>query len=95
MRIEAGSSGGGQISNTNDKVLSIIFHARSKNGGSAYVGGDSVAVGDGYELVQDATLAPDFSLLGADPNAGHVLLSSFYTVTEVSGDKVDWLAILR
>ena len=67
----------------------------STNGGSVYVGGDSVGPGDGYELTQDATLAPDFSLLGADPNAGHVLLSSFYTVTEVPGDKVDWLAILK
>jgi hypothetical protein len=95
VRIDAGSTGGGQVSSSNDKVLSIVFHARSSNGGSVYVGGDDVGPGNGYELTPDATVAPDFTLAGGDPNAGHVLFSSFYASVPGAGDRVDWFAILR
>ena len=95
MRIDSGSSSGGQLSNTNEKVLSIVFHARSTNGASVYVGDDGVGPGGGYELTPDATVSPDFTQAGADPNAGHVLFSSFYVVCPTPNDKVDWLAILK
>ena len=95
MRIDSGSSGGGQLSNTNEKVLSIVLHARSTNTASVYVGGDDVGPNAGYELTPDATVAPDFTQAGADPNSGHVLFSSFYLAVAAPGDKVDWLAILK
>ena len=90
-----GTTTGGQISNTNEQVLSIAFHARSKNGGSVYVGRSDVGVGNGWELTPDGSFSPSFDLRGMDDHAGRELYSSFYVVTEVPGDKVDYAAVLK
>lgn len=95
MRIDSGSSSGGQLSSSNEKVLSIILKARSTNALPAYVGGDDVGSGNGYELTPGESVAPDFTQPGSDANAGHVLFDSIYVNAPGPDDKVDWIAILK
>lgn len=95
MRIDVGTTTGGQISSGNDQVLSIAFHARSTNGGSVYVGGSDVGSGSGWELTPDAQIAPSFDLRGMDDHAGRELFSSFYASCPIPGDQVDWYAVLK
>ena len=95
MKIDIGTTGGGQISSGNDQVLSIEFHARSTNAVPAYVGGSEVGPGNGRELTPDATVALDFTQTGGDPHAGRELFSSFYVSVGAPGDRVDWVAVLK
>ena len=95
MRIDIGTTGGGQVSNTNDQVLTIEFHARSSNAGPAYVGGAEVGAENGRELTPDGSVAINFAQAGMDDHAGRELFSSFYVVVGAAGDKVDWVAILK
>ena len=95
MRIDIGTTGGGQVSNTNDQVLTIEFHARSSNAGSAYVGGSEVGAGNGREITPDGSVTINFALAGMDDHAGRELFSSFHVVVGTPGDKVDWVAVLK
>jgi len=95
MTIDIGTSGGGQVSNTNAQVLSIEFHARSTNANPVYVGGSDVGPGNGRELTPDATCTINFELSGKQDHAGRESFSSFYTSVTAPGDKVDWVAVLK
>ena len=91
MRFDAGTSSGGQVSNTPDKVLSIEFHARSTNGAPVYFGRSDVGTTNGRELASGEAAVLNFSDL---QKAGSVAFSSFY-VTVTGSDKIDWVVILQ
>ena len=94
MKSSVGSSGGGQVKNTNDQVLAIEFHARSGNAASAYAGMNDVGPENGRELTPGESFVLNFTMVGMDGHAGRTLLSEYY-VSCVAGDKVDWAAVLK
>lgn len=88
MRVDFGTAtSGGVISNTNDRILCIEFHARSSNESPVYVGVSDVTSENGRELPPGESVKLDFG-----PN-GSVLYSNFY-VSLPSGGKVDWTVII-
>lgn len=94
MRVDIGTSRGGQLSDSNDQVLAIEFHARSSNVNPAYAGTSNVGSDSGRELQPGESCTLNFSQNGMDPHAGRELLSTFYVSVD-QDDQVDWMAILK
>ena len=87
MRYDAGTSSGGQVSNTSDPIICIEFHARSTNGSSVYAGVSDVSSSNGREIPPGESYKLDFS-------PGSILFSQFY-VSVSGGDLVDWSVLIR
>ena len=78
-----------QISNTPRRVLSITFKARNANTGNIYVGHDTVSSTNGVELRPNESFTYDFkSPYNTAP------ISDFWVDASVSGEDVDWGAIM-
>lgn len=77
-----------QISNTAQRVKSILFHAQADNTGNIYVGDSSVsATASSMELQPGEAVRVKFG-------DGSVALSVFWVDAATSGDDVDGLAVL-
>lgn len=95
MRVDIGTAtASGVISDTNDVVVVIEFHARSDNLHSAYVGRSNVSVTNGRELAPGESFALNFALPDIGRHAGSVLFSQFYANLQ-GGDALDWAVIMR
>jgi len=81
-----------QISNTNDRVLSIEIHARAGNTGVIYFGRDDVSSTNGREIAKGATVELDFTF--AANLHGSERFSSFYVDAATNGDDADFMVIL-
>ena len=84
-----------QLSNTADQVKRIHFQPRAGNTGRMFVGLPGVsATASGWELpIPVATKMYPPLLL--DFGDGSVLLSLFWVDSTVSGDILDWVAIVK
>ena len=95
MKLTVGTAtGNGVISDSNDKVLVIEFHARSDNDGSVYVGTSAVSEASGRELPPGESTTWNFALPDVARHAGYLLFSKIYAVVR-SGDGVDYTAIIQ
>lgn len=96
MRVNIGTvTASGQISNTEDQIMVIEFHARSSNRDSAYVGMSDVTDIKGREVPPGEVFAMNFSLAyERDRRHPDIFFSAFY-VELTGGDALDWAAIIR
>lgn len=95
MKLDVGTaSGSGVISDTNDAVLTIEFHARSENKHSVYVGLSDVSETNGRELPPGEFTTWNFALPDTGRSSGSVLFSKIYASIR-SGDLLDYVAIIR
>ena len=91
MRFDSGTaSGSGQISNTRDKVLSIIFQARPDNTGAVYFGRSDVSATNGFTLTAGKMITLNFS----DGEVQGSVEFSFFYATVVSPNLLDWVVVL-
>lgn len=81
-----------QISNTNDRVLSVSITARAGNTGNIYLGFDDVSSTNGKELRPGETAVVEFG--DGREEGGSVLFSTFYVDAATNGDDADWMVIL-
>ncbi len=85
-----------QISSTPERVLSIIFKARSGNTGNAYVGDVTVAAAVGLELLPGEEISIPVAENRQATNIPHtVLLSDFYVDVATNNDDVDFFALVE
>ena len=91
-----------QLLNTLDDVKWLQLKARAANTGRIFIGLDDVsATVNGWELSIPLTGRPndplvlDFGNYGRDSKGGAVLLNTFYADSTVSGEIVDWVAIVQ
>ena len=95
MKLSVGTAtGNGVISDTNDQILVIEFHARSDNDHSVYVGVSTVAEDNGRELPPGESASWNFALPDLGRHAGYILFSKIYASIR-SGDGLDYTAIIR
>ena len=95
MKLDVGTAtGNGVISDSNDQVLVIEFHARSDNEHSVYVGISDVSEDNGRELPPGESTTWNFALPDIARHAGYILFSKIYAVVR-SGDGLDYTAIIR
>ena len=84
-----------QLSNTKDDVKSIQFQPRAANTGRMFIGlVDVSATVNGWELpipLVGRAILP----LKLNFGEGSVKLDLFYADATVSGERVDWVAILK
>ena len=66
-------------------VFAVSFRARTSNAGAVYIGDESVASSDGYQLDPGDTLSLSFR--------ESVDLRSFFVDSETDGDVVDFAAV--
>lgn len=80
-----------QISNTEDRVLSLFVRARAGNTGNVYFGVSDVSSTNGLELAPGESQTTSFNT----PNQpGSVQFKTFYLDTATNGNDVDWTVIL-
>jgi len=89
MRFVTGTTAGGQISTSSDRIKVIEFHARSTNKGSVVVGISDVRADNGRELPPGDSVTYNFTLVDKE---GSIAMSEFYT-NLTGSDKVDWSVI--
>ena len=84
-----------QLSNTADRVKQIRFASRVANTGRIFIGTVTVsATVSGWELTSSEAARAKGDLI-LDFGAGSVLLSTFYVDSIVSGEIIDWVAIVE
>jgi len=82
------------LSNTADHVKRIQFQARAANMGTTFIGlVDVSATVKGWEFSPEVA-SRGRGELSLDFGEGSVLLSLFYMDSTVSGEIIDWVAIL-
>ncbi len=74
-----------QVVTSGNAVSAVSFRARGTNTGAIYVGDDSVAAGDGYEINPGDELTVRFREL--------IDLRRFYVDAANNGDKVDYAGV--
>ncbi len=74
-----------QVVATGSAVSAVSFRARGTNAGAVYIGDDSVASGDGYEIGPGDELTIRFRDL--------IDLRRFYVDAANNGDKVDYVGV--
>lgn len=95
MKLKIGTvTGNGVISDTNDPVLVVEFHARSGNEASAYVGISDVSETNGRELPPGESFTLNFALPDTGRSSGSLLFSKLYANIR-AGDSLDYAAIIR
>jgi hypothetical protein len=79
------------------KVLSLIVRNRSTNNGLVYVGVNGMSTTDGWTMkANEAIPAINFrQLMGPGGIGGSVRADSIYFDVAVSGEKVDFIAVLE
>jgi len=83
-----------QLSNTADPVKRIQFQARAANMGNMFVGlVDVSATVNGWEFSPEVA-SRGRGELSLDFGAGSVLLNKFYVDSAVSGEIIDWVAVV-
>lgn len=78
-----------QISNTKDKVLSIMVAAPTGNGGGVAFGRADVSMTNGLTLLPGDSFTADFGQYGRS-----VLFEVFYVDAATNGNDVEWAVIL-
>ena len=86
-----------QISTLADTVKWIQFKSRAANTGRIFIGDSGVALALGWELSIPLTGRPNDPLVldFGKYKDGSVLLNTFYADSTVSGEIVDWVAIVQ
>jgi len=89
VRYDSGTSSGGQITTSLDRVQVIEFHARTTNAGSMYVGRADVSTTNGRELPPGESFTINFA---TPERQGSVSFDSFWLA---GSDDVDWTVVLE
>lgn len=85
-----------QLSNTADDVKKIKFKTRFGNTGRMFVGLSDVALAtNSWELEIPRANVPIPETDWIDFGEGSVKMNVFYADATVSGERVDWIAIVR
>lgn len=74
-----------QVVASGNAVSAVSFRARGTNAGAIYVGDDTVAAGDGYEINPGDELTVSFREL--------IDLRRFYVDAANNGDKLDYAGV--
>ena len=81
---------------TNTRVFSVSFKARSGNSGKVYVGGDStVLAASGFELSAGDSWSLSFSNVQANNVPGTVKAHVWHMSAASTSDKLDWQMLLE
>lgn len=87
---------GQQFSTSTQRVLSIIFKARSGNTGNIYIGSSTVAAAVGLELLPGEEITLPISDSVQETGKPHTIpLSDFYFDGGTTNDDVDFIALVE